>query len=225
MTVVNFDDLPADAWVHFNPPGCHWKNGFNVAKPVVDAEYLLWTCCLKTHQFGGVHSMSLKLAVGVTKRKLEIFGNARGHDHNAADDRGAESRFHTAADRHGRRGHICGWRPDDGEAGPGPALSLPGRTASRSMPSGWRSSKITAPTTRSCPKRSSNRNRSRARWSWGWGSGLPIRSRLSRRTRKAAIMPASSRKSSLRGKARRSVGIAAFSGYLRRLPLSPLRGA
>jgi uncharacterized protein (DUF362 family) len=66
--VINFDELPADGWVHFNPPGCHWKNGFDVAKPVVEAEYLLWTCCLKTHQFGGVHSMSLKLAVGVTKK-------------------------------------------------------------------------------------------------------------------------------------------------------------
>lgn len=66
--VINFEELPSDGWVHFNPPGCHWKNGFDVAKPVVEAEYLLWTCCLKTHQFGGVHSMSLKLAVGVTKK-------------------------------------------------------------------------------------------------------------------------------------------------------------
>ncbi len=68
FAVLNFDELPSDAWVHFNPPGSHWKNGFDVAKPVVDAEYLLWTCCLKTHQFGGVHSLSLKLAVGVTKK-------------------------------------------------------------------------------------------------------------------------------------------------------------
>jgi uncharacterized protein (DUF362 family) len=67
--VVNFDDLPEEGWVHFNPPGCHWQNGFHVAKPVVDAEYLLWTCCLKTHGFGGIHSMSLKLAVGVTKKE------------------------------------------------------------------------------------------------------------------------------------------------------------
>ena len=66
--VINFDELPADAWVHCNLEGCHWKGGFDVAKPVVDAEYLLWTCCLKTHQFGGVHSMSLKLAVGVTRK-------------------------------------------------------------------------------------------------------------------------------------------------------------
>ena len=51
--IINFDELPADAWVHCTPPGSYWKNGFNLAKPVVDAEFLLWTCCLKTHQFGG----------------------------------------------------------------------------------------------------------------------------------------------------------------------------
>jgi uncharacterized protein (DUF362 family) len=66
--VMNFEELPSDGWVHCNPPGSHWKNGFDVAKPVVEAEYLVWTPCLKTHQFGGVHSMSLKLAVGITAK-------------------------------------------------------------------------------------------------------------------------------------------------------------
>ncbi len=66
--IINFDDLPPEGWVHCNPEGCHWVNGFDIAKPIVDAEYLLWTCCLKTHGFGGIHSMSLKLAVGVTKK-------------------------------------------------------------------------------------------------------------------------------------------------------------
>jgi uncharacterized protein (DUF362 family) len=70
--IINFDDLPADAWVHCTPPGSYWKNGFNLAKPVVDAEFLLWTCCLKTHQFGGVHSLSLKLAVGVVEKKVRF---------------------------------------------------------------------------------------------------------------------------------------------------------
>jgi uncharacterized protein (DUF362 family) len=67
--VINFDDLPAEDWIHFSPQDGHWKNGFDVAKPVVKAEFLLWTPCLKTHQYGGVHSMSLKLAVGVTNKK------------------------------------------------------------------------------------------------------------------------------------------------------------
>jgi len=79
--VINFDDLPADGWVHCNPPGSHWKNGFNLAKPVVEAEYLLWTCCLKTHQFGGVHSLSLKLAVGVVEKKVRFPEMHASQDH------------------------------------------------------------------------------------------------------------------------------------------------
>jgi uncharacterized protein (DUF362 family) len=70
--ILNFDDLPPEGWVKFNPPGSHWKNGFTVAKPVIDAEYLLWTCCLKTHQYGGVHSMALKLAVGVIHKNIRM---------------------------------------------------------------------------------------------------------------------------------------------------------
>lgn len=66
--IVNFDELPDEGWVHYNPAGYHWKNGFYVARPIVESEYLLWNCCLKTHQFGGVHSMALKLAVGATKK-------------------------------------------------------------------------------------------------------------------------------------------------------------
>lgn len=70
--VLNFDELPADGWVHCTPPNSYWKNGFNLARPVVEAEYLLWTCCLKTHGFGGVHSLSLKLAVGVVEKKVRF---------------------------------------------------------------------------------------------------------------------------------------------------------
>jgi uncharacterized protein (DUF362 family) len=72
IDVINFDELSADDWKQFNPPGSHWPNGFKVAKPVTDAEYLLWTCCLKTHGFGGVHSMSLKLAVGVIHKDIRM---------------------------------------------------------------------------------------------------------------------------------------------------------
>jgi uncharacterized protein (DUF362 family) len=79
--VMNFDELPADAWVHCTPPNSYWKNGFKLAKPVVEAEYLLWTCCLKTHQYGGVHSMSLKLAVGVLEKKVRFPEMHASQDH------------------------------------------------------------------------------------------------------------------------------------------------
>lgn len=79
--IINFEELPPDGWVHFNPPGNHWRSGFDVARPVVEAQYLLWTCCLKTHAYGGVFSMSLKLAVGVTPKRLmpELHGARQTH--------------------------------------------------------------------------------------------------------------------------------------------------
>lgn len=90
VDVVNFEELPADGWVQFNPPGSHWKNGFSVARPVTEAEYLLWTCCLKTHGFGGVHSLSLKLAVGVTNK------NVRMQMHQSPDIRRMIAEIHHA---------------------------------------------------------------------------------------------------------------------------------
>lgn len=79
--VINFEELPADGWVHINPPASHWQNGFDVARPITEAEYLLWTCCLKTHAYGGIFSMSIKLAVGVTHKSLmrELHGARQTH--------------------------------------------------------------------------------------------------------------------------------------------------
>ncbi len=68
--VVNFEDLTEKDWVAFNPPGSHWPEGFFVPRPLVESEYTVSTCCLKTHQYGGVFTMSLKLSVGVTPKRL-----------------------------------------------------------------------------------------------------------------------------------------------------------
>jgi uncharacterized protein (DUF362 family) len=65
VQVLDFDDLEDRDWVLFKPQKSHWSNGFRMARPVVDAECLISTCCLKTHQFGGIFTMSLKLHVGV----------------------------------------------------------------------------------------------------------------------------------------------------------------
>jgi len=67
--VINFEDLTEDGWVHVNPPGSHWKEGFYIAKPAAEAEYLVSTCCLKTHKWATI-TMSLKLAVGITPKRL-----------------------------------------------------------------------------------------------------------------------------------------------------------
>ena len=65
VRILDFDTLNEKDWVAFKPKESHWSNGFRVARPILDAEFLISTCCLKTHQFGGVFTMSLKLHVGV----------------------------------------------------------------------------------------------------------------------------------------------------------------
>ncbi|MFC1493356.1 DUF362 domain-containing protein [candidate division KSB1 bacterium] len=68
--VINYDTMPETDWVDMNPEGNHWDNGFSVPRHVVNAEYNVATCCLKTHAYGGVFTMSLKLAVGLTPESL-----------------------------------------------------------------------------------------------------------------------------------------------------------
>ena len=65
VEIIDFDDLDAKDWVEFKPKDSHWQNGFRIARPIIEAECLIMTCCLKTHQFGGVFTMSLKNSVGV----------------------------------------------------------------------------------------------------------------------------------------------------------------
>ena len=67
--LINFEELPDDQWVRIKPGQSTWLRGFDVAKPVLDAECVVTTCCLKTHAYGGVFTMSLKLSVGVTRKR------------------------------------------------------------------------------------------------------------------------------------------------------------
>ena len=65
VKVIDFDDLDKKDWVKVDARDSHWKDGFRVARPILESECLVSTCCLKTHQYGGVFTMSLKLHVGV----------------------------------------------------------------------------------------------------------------------------------------------------------------
>ncbi|MDH5202585.1 MAG: DUF362 domain-containing protein [Nitrospirota bacterium] len=67
--LINFEELPPDGWVRIKPEQSHWRNGFDVAKPVLDSKCIVATCCLKTHGYGGVFTMSLKLSVGITHKR------------------------------------------------------------------------------------------------------------------------------------------------------------
>jgi len=65
VKIIDFDDLEDKGWVLFKPRKSHWPNGFRIARPVLDTECLISTGCLKTHQYGGIFTLSLKLHVGV----------------------------------------------------------------------------------------------------------------------------------------------------------------
>jgi len=68
--VVNYDEIPDSDWVHFQPSGTHWPEGFHLPRHVVEADYNVSACCLKTHGSGGVFTMSMKLSVGLTHKSV-----------------------------------------------------------------------------------------------------------------------------------------------------------
>lgn len=64
VKVLDFDTLPQKDWVLTDVEGSHWEKGFRIARPILESECLVSTCCLKTHQYGGVFTLSMKLHVG-----------------------------------------------------------------------------------------------------------------------------------------------------------------
>ncbi len=68
--IMNYDEIPDKDWVYFKPAGTHWPEGFHLPRQVVESEYTVSTCCLKTHGSGGVFTMSLKLSVGLTPKNI-----------------------------------------------------------------------------------------------------------------------------------------------------------
>ncbi len=68
--IVDYEQIPEKDWVSFPAASTHWTNGFYLPRLIVDSEYTVTTCCLKTHGAGGVYTMSLKLAVGLTPKPI-----------------------------------------------------------------------------------------------------------------------------------------------------------
>jgi len=63
--VLDMQTMPEDGWVLVKPKDSHWKDGFLFPKIYRETESVVTTCCLKTHQFGGHFTLSLKLSVGM----------------------------------------------------------------------------------------------------------------------------------------------------------------
>ena len=63
---LSFEDLQSESdWELMQFEGSHWQNGFPFARPVLEAEAIVQTCCLKPHRFGGHFTLSLKNTIGM----------------------------------------------------------------------------------------------------------------------------------------------------------------
>lgn len=66
--VVDYEQIAEQDWVKFF--STNWPDGFALPRLVVESDYNVSTCCLKTHGFGGAFTMSLKLSVGLTPKSI-----------------------------------------------------------------------------------------------------------------------------------------------------------
>ena len=80
FSVIDFTKLSADDWVMMRSLDSHWETGFPFPRPCLQAETIVQTCCLKTHQFGGHFTMSLKNSVGM------VADSVAGHPNNFMDE-------------------------------------------------------------------------------------------------------------------------------------------
>jgi uncharacterized protein (DUF362 family) len=92
-----FDELGPDEWDLFQPENSHWSRGFWVARPVLQADGVVQTCCLKTHRYGGHFTLSLKNSVGLAAKFAPGGGyNYMNELHNSAHQRHMIAEINTA---------------------------------------------------------------------------------------------------------------------------------
>ncbi len=63
--ILNLQEMDDDGWIEVHPENSHWPNGFLFPRIYAEAESIVQACCLKTHQYGGHFTMSLKNSVGM----------------------------------------------------------------------------------------------------------------------------------------------------------------
>lgn len=62
------DELEVDDWAPQQAPDGYWQQGFALPRPVLEADGIIQTCCLKTHRYGGHFTLSLKNSVGLAAK-------------------------------------------------------------------------------------------------------------------------------------------------------------
>ena len=51
FAIVNLEEMAPHGWMHYVPTDSHWSNGFMFPRIYNQAECVVSTCCLKTHQY------------------------------------------------------------------------------------------------------------------------------------------------------------------------------
>jgi uncharacterized protein (DUF362 family) len=88
LETMVFDDLRLAEWQDIHVPGSHWKQGFLFPRACLDCDALVQTCCLKTHRFGGIFTLSLKNSVGLAAKNHPVSGyNYMNELHSSPDQR------------------------------------------------------------------------------------------------------------------------------------------
>jgi uncharacterized protein (DUF362 family) len=70
IAVTILDELDRRGWQEIQAAGLHWTRGFFLAKDIARADFVVQTCCLKTHRYGGDFTLSLKNMVGAIARRV-----------------------------------------------------------------------------------------------------------------------------------------------------------
>ncbi|GAH26781.1 unnamed protein product [marine sediment metagenome] len=85
--IINLAEVGVEEYIHIRPKDSYWKDGFLFAKIYHGAECIVETCCLKTHQYGGHFTLSLKNAVGIVPKR-DLNGNSYMRElHSSPDQR------------------------------------------------------------------------------------------------------------------------------------------
>jgi uncharacterized protein (DUF362 family) len=85
---IVLDELGRQDWEFIRPDESHWQDGFFIARPCLDADVVVQTCCLKTHRFGGHFTLSLKNSVGLVAKTVPGDGyNFMNELHSSAQQR------------------------------------------------------------------------------------------------------------------------------------------
>lgn len=85
---IIFDDLKEEDWQAFQYKNSFWDKGFAIPKPVLSADSVVNLCCLKTHQYGGHFTLSLKNSVGLAAKYVPNNSyNFMSELHSSSDQR------------------------------------------------------------------------------------------------------------------------------------------